>query len=49
MPSAPDTIFIVRNRRIFIEGDLPEAEFSRWQDDLCGPDWVKPLYMPLVN
>jgi len=35
------TAFIVRNRILFLERDRTPAEFNYWQDQLCGPDWVK--------
>jgi len=48
MASGVETIFIVRNRRLYLQGETPPAEFVRWEDELCGPDWVKPLYLPLA-
>lgn len=34
--------FVVRNQRLFVEQEMTPAEFDRLQDQLCGPDWVKP-------
>jgi len=46
MSSGFDSVFIVRNRRLYVQGDMPSTEFDRWQDQLCGADWVKPLKLP---
>ena len=35
--------FIVRSGKIFQEEDLTPGQFDRWEDRLCGPNWVKPL------
>jgi hypothetical protein len=43
MSSGPDTIFVVRGRRLYLEQDMADEQFERMQDELCGPDWVKPF------
>ncbi len=35
--------FIARSGRVFQEENLAPGLFDRWEDRLCGPDWVKPL------
>ena len=35
--------FIAREGQVFTQQDLPQGQFDRWEDILCGPDWVKPL------
>jgi hypothetical protein len=44
-PPLIDTLFIVRNRRLIVQGDVTSADFVRMQDELCGPDWMKPLWV----
>lgn len=44
--SGDDAIFIVRNQHLFVGQEMKPVEFDRLQDQLCGPDWVKPLPMP---
>ena len=43
MSSGFDTIFVVRGRRLYLREDVGDEQFDRMQDQLCGPDWVKPL------
>ena len=43
MTAGPDTVFIVRNGRIYLQEDLSANDFDRWQDELCGAAWIKPL------
>jgi hypothetical protein len=38
--------FIVRAGRVWQEADLPQGQFDKWQDNLCGSDWVKPAVGP---
>jgi hypothetical protein len=35
--------FVARSGQVFIEEDLPPGQLDRWEDRLCGPNWVKPL------
>ena len=42
---APD-LFILRNGRLFTAKDMTADQFGRWEDRLCGPEWVKPLTTP---
>lgn len=42
MPAGPDVVFIVRDGQVYLQEDVPGEEFERWQDDLCGPAWIKP-------
>jgi hypothetical protein len=46
MSSGEDTAFVVRNQHLLVGQEMKPAEFDRLQDQLCGPDWVKPLPMP---
>ena len=48
-PPSFETIFIVRSGRLYLEKDLPPGDFERWQDQLCGDQWVKPLNLPGVS
>jgi hypothetical protein len=43
MTRSDDTIFIVRNGRLFLSQDVPAHQFEKWQTDLCGDQWVKPI------
>jgi len=45
-PMPPPDLFIVRDGRLFTAKDMSADQFGRWQDQLCGPDWLKPLPMP---
>ncbi len=50
MSSGDDTTFVVRDQRLFVQRDMTPDQFDRLQDQLCGPDWVKPIpRMPVVN
>ena len=48
MPSGEETIFVAQNQHISILNDMTSAQFDRLQDQLCGPDWVKPLRAVVV-
>jgi hypothetical protein len=41
-PPRTAQVFIVRGGRVYTPSDLAEGEFDRWEDQLCGPDWIKP-------
>jgi hypothetical protein len=41
-----DTLFLLRNGRLYLSQDLPAGQFERWQADLCGDRWVKPIPRP---
>jgi hypothetical protein len=43
MSSGTPTLFIVRGKRLLIEGDIPAEEFELWQRQLCGDAWVAPV------
>jgi len=36
-------VFIARWGKAWTPSDLPPGEFDRWEDELCGPDWIKPF------
>jgi hypothetical protein len=36
-------VFIARGTRVFTPADLPQGQFDHWEDQLCGPDWIKPV------
>lgn len=35
--------FIARAGRVWQDTDLAQGQFEKLEDELCGPDWVKPL------
>jgi hypothetical protein len=35
--------FIARGGQVWQEADLAAGQFEKWEDQFCGPDWVKPL------
>jgi hypothetical protein len=41
-PPRAAQVFIVRSGRLYTPSDLARGEFDRWEDGLCGPDWMKP-------
>jgi hypothetical protein len=41
-PPRAAQVFIARAGRLYTPSDLPTGEFDRWEDGLCGPDWMKP-------
>ncbi len=45
-PMPPPDLFIIRNGRLFTAEDMTADQLDRWQDQLCGPDWIKPLSWP---
>ncbi len=36
-------VFIVRGTRVFTPADLAQGQFDHWEDQFCGPDWIKPV------
>jgi hypothetical protein len=36
-------VFIARGPKVFVPSDLPPEQFDHWEDQLCGPDWIKPV------
>ena len=43
------TMFIVRQRRLYLPSDFADGDFERITDRLCGDDWIKPLYATPVS
>jgi hypothetical protein len=42
-PPRKAQVFIARTGKVFVPTDLPAGQFDHWEDQLCGPDWIKPL------
>lgn len=36
-------VFIARGGKLFTPSDLPPGQFDKWEDQLCGDNWIKPL------
>jgi hypothetical protein len=36
-------VFIARGGKVFTPLDLAAGEFDHWEDEFCGPDWIKPF------
>lgn len=43
----PPVVFVVEDQTVFLQEDLPAAQFAEMQDNLCGPAWVEPIAAPL--
>ncbi|HSZ53151.1 MAG TPA: hypothetical protein VK801_16405 [Caulobacteraceae bacterium] len=36
-------VFIARGGAVFTPTDVAAGQFDKWEDELCGPDWIKPF------
>ncbi|MBV8684363.1 MAG: hypothetical protein JO111_15915 [Caulobacteraceae bacterium] len=35
-------VFIARSGSVFTPTDAAAGQFDQWEDQFCGPDWIKP-------
>ncbi|HEY2051928.1 MAG TPA: hypothetical protein VGH03_21520 [Caulobacteraceae bacterium] len=35
-------VFIAKDGWVFTPSDVAPGQFDHWQDEFCGPDWIKP-------
>jgi hypothetical protein len=36
-------VFIARGGSVFTPPDVASGQFDKWEDEFCGPDWIKPF------
>jgi hypothetical protein len=41
-PPRQAQVFIARGGWVFTPSDVAAGQFDQWEDQLCGPDWIKP-------